>query len=434
MKIVVEPGSYTCMNMGDVAMMQVCVSRLAELWPSADIGIVTQAPERLALFCPQVTPIIESGKEYWFEDKLFGKGVNFLPSALRDRMQRGETSLRDQLPVTVSSLLTTKRRLKGMDSEGLSSFVKAVVHSDLVVASGMGMVNDEFRNRALQMLATIEMANQQGIPTAMLCQGIGPVSDPGLLAVMKRVLPKARVISLRESVYGRHVLGVVNCPSDRVVFAGDDGLQLAFENRVNALGSSIGVNLRVTKYSQIEGNMISTMRVALENVAAKLKIAFIPVPILFRDDADFKTAAALVSGYEDRLCGPPVMTPLDVIRRIGRCRVMVTGSYHGAVFALGQGIPAIAIAKSPYYLGKFKGLQEQFGDGCQLIDWSDQLEREDLANAIDRAWASAADMRPMLLRMAEDQIRNATYAYRKLYAYVSCAMESGSSSAAANLY
>jgi len=68
------------MNMGDVAMMQVCVSRLAELWPGAHIGVVTQSPDRLAMFCSNAMPIIESGKEYWFEDKLFGKGMNFLPS------------------------------------------------------------------------------------------------------------------------------------------------------------------------------------------------------------------------------------------------------------------------------------------------------------------------------------------------------------------
>jgi polysaccharide pyruvyl transferase WcaK-like protein len=420
MRILLEPGSYTCMNMGDVAMMQVCVSRLTELWPRAHIGIVTQSPERLAVFCPNAMPILESGKEYWFEDKLFGTELNFLPSALQAALRGSETSLRDHWPITISSLLATKRRLKRKDSKGLSGFVKAVAHSDLVVASGMGMVNDEFRNRALQMLATLEMANRQDIPTAMLCQGIGPVSDPGLLTAMKKVLPKARVISLRESVHGQQVLKAVNYPSDRIILVGDDGLQLAFDNRGSDLGNSIGVNLRVAKYSQIEHSIVSAVRVALESVAAKVETTFIPVPILFRDASDLKTAAALVSGYEDRTCGDTVMTPLDVIQRIGRCRVMVTGSYHGAVFALGQGIPAIAVAKSPYYLGKFQGLREQFGDGCQLIDWSDRVDAEDLVHAIDCAWTSAAHLRLTLLKCTQDQIRNATDAYRRLYASVSC--------------
>jgi polysaccharide pyruvyl transferase WcaK-like protein len=98
---------------------------------------------------------------------------------------------------------------------------------------------------------------------------------------------------------------------------------------------------------------------------------------------------------------------------------MVTGSYHGAVFALGQGIPAIAVAKSRYYLGKFEGLKEQFAGGCQLIDWSDHVESAELVSAIERAWNSAAELRSSLLQCAEGQIRNATDAYRKLYASVS---------------
>src|SRR4051812_35554582 len=105
MRILVEPGSYTCMNMGDVAMMQVCVSRLAELWPGTEVGIVTQAPERVALFCPEARPIIEGGKQYWLEDKLFGRAASFLPSPVGARLQGSEISLRARWPSAVSSLL-----------------------------------------------------------------------------------------------------------------------------------------------------------------------------------------------------------------------------------------------------------------------------------------------------------------------------------------
>ena len=45
-----------------------------------------------------------------------------------------------------------------------------------------------------------------------------------------------------------------------------------------------------------------------------------------------------------------------VIERVGECRVVVTGSYHGAVFALAQGIPVVALVKSPYYVNKMAGL------------------------------------------------------------------------------
>src|SRR5438128_2693198 len=167
MRILIEPGSYTCMNMGDVAMMQVCVSRVAELWPGAHLQVVTQAPERLASFCPNAEPILESGKEYWFRDNIFGRVRNHVHPALRLRLQAAETALRHHVPLAVGSLFAAKRRIRHRDSGGISNFLKAVLHADLVVASGTGMINDEFRDRALRMLSTLGMANQHGIPTAM---------------------------------------------------------------------------------------------------------------------------------------------------------------------------------------------------------------------------------------------------------------------------
>jgi polysaccharide pyruvyl transferase WcaK-like protein len=35
-----------------------------------------------------------------------------------------------------------------------------------------------------------------------------------------------------------------------------------------------------------------------------------------------------------------------IIDRISHCRIMITGTFHGAVFALSQGIPVIGLANS----------------------------------------------------------------------------------------
>ena len=39
----------------------------------------------------------------------------------------------------------------------------------------------------------------------------------------------------------------------------------------------------------------------------------------------------------------------DVLTAIADCRVVVTGSYHAAVFALSMGVPAVGLAASRYY-------------------------------------------------------------------------------------
>jgi polysaccharide pyruvyl transferase WcaK-like protein len=54
--------------------------------------------------------------------------------------------------------------------------------------------------------------------------------------------------------------------------------------------------------------------------------------------------------------------PVTVISRISRCRITVTGSYHGAVFAPAQGISVIAIAAAQYAV-----LREQVLGPCSPL-------------------------------------------------------------------
>jgi colanic acid/amylovoran biosynthesis protein len=103
-----------------------------------------------------------------------------------------------------------------------------------------------------------------------------------------------------------------------------------------------------------------------------------------------------------------------VIARIGGCRVVVTGSYHGAVFALSQGIPAVAIVKSRYYLAKMAGVAHEFGAGCHIVSLDDGDMAAALTGAISRAWEEADTVREPLLRAAADQIRRGRSAYARL--------------------
>jgi colanic acid/amylovoran biosynthesis protein len=52
MRILVDQSGYDLLNIGDVAMLQSCVTRLRRLWPDAEIMVVCHSPERLASYCP----------------------------------------------------------------------------------------------------------------------------------------------------------------------------------------------------------------------------------------------------------------------------------------------------------------------------------------------------------------------------------------------
>ncbi len=129
---------------------------------------------------------------------------------------------------------------------------------------------------------------------------------------------------------------------------------------------------------------------------------------------DVDTLRALLPP-EDRVDGGAALdSPQSVIRRIGECRVVVTGSYHGAVFALAQGIPVVALVKSDYYANKMLGVQQQFGVGCEVVRLDDQALPERVEGAIDRAWADAERVRAPLLASARDQIGRSREAYARL--------------------
>ena len=103
-----------------------------------------------------------------------------------------------------------------------------------------------------------------------------------------------------------------------------------------------------------------------------------------------------------------------LIEQTARCRVVVTGAYHAAVFALAQGIPVVCLSNSPYYQTKFEGLEDLFGRGCAIVGLSDPDLRGRLTIAIERAWDSAEAVRSPLLQSARSQIERSQTAYQRV--------------------
>src|SRR6266568_1934493 len=52
MRILVDHSGYDLLNIGDVAMLQSCVTRLRMQWPAAEIMVIATDPGRLAAYCP----------------------------------------------------------------------------------------------------------------------------------------------------------------------------------------------------------------------------------------------------------------------------------------------------------------------------------------------------------------------------------------------
>ena len=57
MSFAIVPCNTRCLNMGDVAMLQVAVARLRASWPWEELRVFTSDPGALARYCPAVTPV-----------------------------------------------------------------------------------------------------------------------------------------------------------------------------------------------------------------------------------------------------------------------------------------------------------------------------------------------------------------------------------------
>jgi colanic acid/amylovoran biosynthesis protein len=366
------------------------------------------------------------GRRQLLTEHLLGRADRWIPGST---WRRVEESLRFNNPALFNASAELKQRMRvrlrsgdggqiGDSARDLRRFVDAVRTADLVVVNGAGIMTDAFRDHAFGILATLDLAARRGIPTAMFGQGLGPIDDPDLRRRAAEVLPRVSLIAVRESKASVPLLKSLGVVPSRIVVTGDDAIELAMPSAESLRASAgidrraIGINVRIAPYADVAPTMLSDVRTVLSDAARTRGARLVGIPIAHHGGGmDLETLRDLLDGEDG---AAQLDTPRAVIDRIGECRVVVTGSYHGAVFALARGIPAVALVKSPYYAAKMTGVADQFGLGCDVVRLDADDLRTTLRDAIDRAWDSADRVKGPLLEAAADQVRRGRMAYGRL--------------------
>lgn len=314
----------------------------------------------------------------------------------------------------------TLLKLRSRDPHGycaaLSAFIEAQKKCDLMVVCGSGGFADSCRDWNLFVLAAMGAAIGRGKTVVMLGQGIGPLSDPLVLSWARRVLPRVTLIALRGTKGGQELLKAVGVRSSRIVTTGDDAIELAHSVERPKQRNAIGINLRVAFYSDVNAKSVAKVSSVLQDSARRHRADLLPVPIAFHEYAkDHETIRQLLVGFDAQSDGGATLdTPRKIMEQIARCRVLVTGAYHAAVFALAQGIPVVCLSNSSYYSAKFDGLRELFPVGCTTIMLDDPDFVDRLGAAIEQAWDSADEVRTPLLKSAARQIECGRAAYASI--------------------
>lgn len=316
---------------------------------------------------------------------------------MRGRWERFERRIKHRHPIIVERSLQLKGSLTGHNSSDAVAFLSAMRRADLLVVSGAGVLTDAFPENAHGILSTLDMAIARGIPTAMFGQGIGPIADAELRSHAAAVLPRVDLIGIRERLASLSLLTSLGVDAARIVVTGDDAIELAMPAAAADVETGpparpkIGLNVRVASYSDVGPEHLAGVREAVATASRAHRAEVAPIPIAHRERLDVSALRELLSGLavDDSDGGASLFTPALVIERVRECRVVVTGSYHAAVFALAQGIPAVALANSPYYHQKMSGLADQFGGGCDIVAMEPASSLAGrLVAAIDGAWTT----------------------------------------------
>lgn len=405
-------------NFGDVAMLQVAVSRLVELWPESDVLVLTDSEANLSRFCPQAKPCSRIGATTWLSDGVITGPLHLHVPNWGIRLIRGTKSwIRTHAPGAISFLLRWRFRLHDGEGRGpkAESFARELGRCDLLAVAGCGGFADSCREWNLLTLGLIEAALALHKPVALFSQGLGPISDEETLDRMAAVLPRVRLLASRGTAGAEALAARVGIPADVFVTTGDDAVEPASKWRAQVVGNGVGINLRIAPYSGVTDWQASALKVCLRQFVSRHGAELVPLPIAVHNTADDRRSIAVIVGDG---FSPDMMQGLDspeaIYQETAKCRVVVAGAYHAAVFALGQGIPTICVYGAEYYKAKFEGLQAMFGDGCTVVNLHEADFIERIEVLLERFWGEAAGLREELKARASGQVGKSREAYRSL--------------------
>ena len=367
-RILIDQSGYDLLNVGDVAMLQSCVIRLRRLWPDADIMVICHAPERLASYCPGTTAIGQTLA-----------GLPFFRILPRRPRLAAEQAWKMAAPY-----FSCRFRSRAVRPGRPRTAIQAVRAADLVVASGGGYVTDTWWWHAAGVLSLLRLAQRLGKPTAMFGQGVGPISgrrggSRALRAQARAVLPRLAVLGLREDRIGKDLAISLGIPSSAVAVTGDDALELIPEGSAAdgsvrdgsvQCGRKLGLSMRVSRYAGVDQAAAETVGDLVVQAAEAFRAPIVTLPVSrYPVDGDLDALRALL--HPERSGADIVLhdlaTPEALITAAADCRVIVTGSYHAAVFGLARGVPAVCLTRLSYYDAKFGGLRALFPGACLVV-------------------------------------------------------------------
>ncbi len=420
MRVLIDQVIHSMRNKGNVALLQVALHRLARIFPGARLDVLTDAPHLLYFYAPMANAVLSGRSGGWLREGTLAAALHrMIPTGLLRcllelrEVARGWQRVQDSRDQAASS---AGRPEPVSPEQPAGRLLEAVRQADMVVTTGGGYLSDYDKPHLMRTLDLLEYAAQLGKPTAMLGQGVGSIEDTDLLDRLRQVLPLVDLILVRERQVTPRLLRSLGVAVERIAMTGDDGVELAFAERRAKPGSGIGVSIRIARYTEVQPAHLASLRPVLRQAAERhgARLTAVPISVDGSERDDVRLSSLINGEAASPARWRRFATPRDLARVVGGCRIMVAGAFHAAGFALAQGIPVVALARSLEYYHKFMGLREEFGPACHIVTLEGGEFPGRVAEAIETAWEEAPQARPALLEAAARQCRLGESGYRRL--------------------
>ena len=368
MRVLIDHGAYE--NLGDLSMLEAAVEQVRQLkdveisvkaspiqWPWPDIRIVDYHLPPPGASVNRVT------KSKW------------LPELSRRMLWGAADAWRDVVYRRVASGGPVAAR-PIHSSSGEHRLGRWVEQFDALFVAGGGDLNDVFPQALWRCCALAHAFAEQGKPTLLSGQQLGPFQRSASIALLHSALRRASHVGLREPTASLQICREAGVKPERMSMTGDDSLGLAPADESEIMmalrsagvepGDFIAVNLRIAPYCPVGAGQLREVADLLDGLARKYGRPLLAVPISHgEEDSDLVTAVRLAE-----LLGPGRLHILEsesmsaalVKGVLARAWAAIGNSYHFCTFALCGGVPAIALYTGAYYRQKALGTAAFWGD------------------------------------------------------------------------
>lgn len=373
-KILLYAGTATLENVGDVAMLEVGISRIRQPFPNAELTLFSKNREAVQqILGKDIQTISPNTRNLFFKNSKLLPIYNRLPSRIREFLkpilQKYRYSYFDHFYRRLLGRVTSKQR------EELNQFVNTVQKADILVFTGMGSIH--YRSASgFNIFNLVGWCLSLKKKVVMMGQGIGPIKKGSRLdKLAQKYLPKVNLIGVREKFSYENVQAY-GLDETKICLTGDDALALSHYDTVTPDRTEnqlfrIGLNLRTNHQTAFLFEETQSVISSVNAVALDRKYQILPLILnpdssgdqkLVFDDYLFDQCQELFDekvllDYTDQR---KISLPKETIRKIKGTDLVITFAFHTAVFAIASGVPVICVYKTDYYYQKFMGLLSFF--------------------------------------------------------------------------